>query len=206
MPSSAGRRVWRRNSMPELVKGGHRDLEKFYNLMEVDFDSEELLGKLRLHKALSDGSAELLIMKDTESGMELAYAVVFPKSVYGYVLLKYFGVLPWYRGNGVGIDAMRLLNRRYCEKQGIIAEITDFPDSDPDHQKKLKKFFSRFGYENIDVNYKISGTDAHIYVKPLKNKDEIQPVIHRIIRDFYSRVMSPAEYARKIDIEKAATK
>lgn len=192
--------------MPILVKEGHKALQKFYPIMEMDFDSEELIGKLPLHKALMNGNAELLIMQDEQTKMELAYAVVFPKSVYGYVLLKYFGVLPWYRDNGVGIEAMRLLNKRYADRQGIVAEITDFPDSDPDHQKKLKKFFSRFGYSELDIDYKISGTDAHLFVKPIKGTEDITPVVHRVIRDFYARVLTPAEMNRMIDISRAEKK
>ena len=192
--------------MPILVKEGHKALQKFYPIMEMDFDSEELIGKLTLHKALMNGSAELLIMQDEQTKMELAYAVVFPKSVYGFVLLKYFGVLPWYRDNGVGVEAMRLLNKRYADRQGILAEITDFEDSDPDHQKKLKKFFRRFGYEPLENGYKISGTDAHLLVKPIRCTEDVAPVAHRIIRDFYARVLTPAEINRMIDISRAEKK
>ena len=32
--------------MPILVKEGHKALQKFYPIMEMDFDSEELIGKL----------------------------------------------------------------------------------------------------------------------------------------------------------------
>ena len=58
-----------------LRKGGHRDLERYYGLMEIDFDSEELLGKLALHRAISRGDAELLIAYDEESSLEVAYAL-----------------------------------------------------------------------------------------------------------------------------------
>ena len=44
--------------MLTLRKGGHRDLERYYGLMEVDFDSEELLGKLAIHRAISRGDQE----------------------------------------------------------------------------------------------------------------------------------------------------
>ena len=189
--------------MPVFRQGGHRDLEKYYQLMQMDFDSEELIGKLALHKAMMNGDARLLILQDEESRLDLSYALVFCRSVYGYVLLKYFGVMPWYRGKGVGIETMRALNKEFSDRQGIIAEITDFPDQDPDHQKKLKKFFRRFGYEEQEISCRISGTDAHIFVKPIKNKEEIKPVIHRVICDIYSRILTPAAMSRMISIEKA---
>ena len=112
--------------MPELRKAGHKELKKYYPLMEMDFDSEELLNRLQMHKELMSGNLEMLILEDDQSHMDLAYMVVAPKSIYGYVLLKYFAVLPWYKESGVGIEAMRALHRKYADKQGIIAEITDF--------------------------------------------------------------------------------
>ena len=93
--------------MLTLRKGGHRDLERYYGLMEVDFDSEELIGKLAIHRAISRGDQELLIAYDDESGLEAAYALVCCRGLYGYVLLKYLGVFPWYRGKGLGVEVMR---------------------------------------------------------------------------------------------------
>ena len=84
--------------MLDMRKGGHAELEKYYSLMEIDFDSRELMGRLSLHRALMNGTAELLIVYEKESGLDLAYALTIVKNIYGYVLLKYMGVLPWYRG------------------------------------------------------------------------------------------------------------
>ena len=188
--------------MPILRKGGMQDLERYYPLMEADFDSEELFAKKVLRRGIRKGTLEFLIMQEEETGMDLAYAVTIPRGVYGYVLLKYFGVLPWLRGKGVGVDAMRLLNRTYAEKQGIAAEITDFPDEDPDRQKKLKKFFRRFGYEEIECDFTISEVDAHLFVKPIKGSANIGPVADRVLYDLYSRVLEPAEVRRMIRIRR----
>lgn len=184
-----------------LREGGHRDLEKFYSLMEIDFDSEELLTKLQVHKAMLKGQQELLIMHDEDSGMDIGYALVFVQNLYDYVLLKYMGIMPWLRGQGLGIEMMRLINRRYAASQGIIAELTEFPDEDADRLKKLRKFFSRFGYEEIACDYNISGTKANLYVKPLKGSGEIAPVAHRIIYDFYGRCMNAFAMHAMIDIK-----
>ena len=185
-----------------IRKGGHRDLEKYYTLMEMDFDSEELLTKLQIHRGMMNGSWELQIISDDETKMDLAYALVGSKNIYGYVLLKYFAVLPWYRGQGIGIQSMRLLNKLYADKQGIIAELTQFEDEDPNHLKKLIKFFSRFGYEEVESDYKISGTKANLYVKPIKGTADIKGVAHRIIPDFYSRCMNEYSMDNYIDIKR----
>ena len=186
--------------MLTIRKGGHKDIERYYSMMEVDFDSEELLSKLAIHRAVMKGEMELLILFDDESKMELGYALVGIRNLYGYVFLKYFGILPWYRGHGVGIEAMRLFHKRYAEAQGIIAEITDFPDADENRQKKLFKFFARFGYEEIPSDFRISGTTAHVMVKGIKGTAEIGKVYHRILLDFYQRYLSAPAMARMLDI------
>lgn len=186
--------------MLKLREAGHSDLEKFYTLMEIDFDSEELLSKLQIHRAMLRKEQELLVMYDDESGMDLAYALVFVKNLYGYVLLKYMAVMPWYRGRGFGVELMRQLNKRYANTQGILAELTEFPDEDEDRLKKLRKFFSRFGYEEVAVDYTISGTKANLYVKPICGTAEIAPVAHRIVRDFYARCLNAFALEKMIKI------
>lgn len=186
--------------MLNLRKCGHKDLERYYSLLEMDFAKEEIISKLILHRALLNGSAELLVVYDEESNLEVAYALVLTKNLYGYVLLKYMAVLPWYRGKGVGIAAMRLINKRYADRQGIIAELTSFEDEDGSMLKSLRKFFSRFGFVRIDSDYRIGGSPVELMVKPIKGTFEIEPVEHRIIRDFYTRVLNPFTMDKMIDI------
>ena len=186
--------------MLNIRKGGHRDLERWYSAMEIDFDQKELLPKLSLHTAISKGEVELLIVYDEESKLELAYALTVCRNVYGYVLLKYFGVLPWYRGKGVGLQAMRMLNKRYAETQGILAEISVFDPEDTETRRKLNKYFSRFGYEPLNCGYRLGGAEADLLIKPIKGAAEIAPVADRVIRDFYSRVIGPTKFARMVEI------
>ncbi len=186
--------------MLNIRKGGHAELEKYYPLMEMDFDSEELISKLSLHKAIMNGTAEFLIVYEQESNLDVAYALTLCKNLYGYVLLKYLGVLPWYRERGMGVETMRLLNRRYAGKQGLIAEITEYPDEDADRVRKLQKFFARFGYVEVPSDYRISGVAAHLMVKPIKGSAEIAPIAHRILPDFYTRCMSDRAVRKMIDI------
>lgn len=187
--------------MLDMRKGGHVELEKYYPLMEMDFDSEELMPRLSLHRAIMNGTAELLIVYEKESGLDVAYALAIVKNLYGYVLLKYMGVLPWYRGRGMGVETMRFINRRYADRQGLIAEITEFPDEDEDRVKKLRKFFARFGYVEIDSDCRIAGVKSNIMVKPLKCSGDISPIAHRILPDFYSRCLGPRAVRKMLDIK-----
>ena len=187
--------------MLALRKGGHRDLEHLYSAFAMDFDSRELLPKLAIHKAMLAGDQELLVFYDDESDITLGYALVMVRGVYGYVLLKYFGILQWFREQGVGVQAMRLLNKRYADRQGILAEITVFDDADGDYLRKLRKFFARFGYVDVESDYRLGGAKVDLMVKPIKGTPDIAPIAHRMIRDFYSRILRPAAFEKMIDMK-----
>ena len=188
--------------MLAIRKGGHRDLERYYNVFDLDFDKKELLPKLSLHRAISKGDVELLIVYDEESRIEVAYALTLCRGLYGYVLLKYFAVIPWYRGKGLGIQTMRLLNKYYADRQGILAELTVFDPEDTETLRKLRKFFSRFGYEPVQTDYRLAGAEVELLVKPIQGTAEIAPVAHRILRDLYSRVLSGEKLEKTVDIRR----
>ena len=188
--------------MLNLIKVGHRELERYYPLMETDFDSEELLSRLAIHKGMLGGSAELLVLRDTDSLMDAGYALMLTKNLYGYVDLKYMAVMPWFRGRGLGVQLMRELNKHYADTQGIIAELTEFDDPDPDRLRKLRKFFNRFGYEEIKSDYTIRGVKANLLVKPIQGRADIAPIAHRIMPDFYSRFLSANTLWGMMEIKK----
>lgn len=187
--------------MLTLQKAGHRDLERYYPLLETDFDSEELLGRLTIHRGMMNGSVDFLTFHEQESGMDAGYALVLTRSVYGYVDLKYFAVMPWFRGRGLGVQLMREINRRYADCQGIITELTEFDDPDPDRLRKLRKFLTRFGYEPIAADCRIAGVRDNLYVKPLKGGADLSPVIHRVLPDLYSRFLSPAVFHSMMEVK-----
>ena len=189
--------------MLKLIKAGHREMQRYYPLLETDFDSEELIGRLAMHKGISNGSIDFLVLRDEESGIDAGYAVVLTKNLYGYVDLKYFAVMPWFRGRGFGIQLMREINRRYADCQGIIAELTEFDDPDPDRLKKLRKFFARFGYEEIRSDCTIRGVKDNLLVKQIKGTADLTPVAHRVLPDFYTRFMTPTAFWRMMDIKAA---
>ena len=186
--------------MLALRKGGHRDLERLYSAFELDFDRRELLPKLAIHKAMTLGDQELLVFYDEESGITAGYALVMVRGVYGYVLLKYFGILQWFREQGLGIQAMRLINKRYADRQGILAELTVFDDEEGETLRKLRRFFTRFGYQDVDCAFRIGGAPVDLMVKPIRGTAEIAPIAHRMIADFYSCCLRPASLEKMVDI------
>ncbi|MBR0355804.1 MAG: hypothetical protein IJK35_10560 [Oscillospiraceae bacterium] len=180
---------------------GHRELERIWSLFDLDFDKKELLPKLGVHQAMLKGDMELLAVTEDESRIDLAYVLVGCRGLYGYVWLKYLDVIPFYREKGLGIETMRLINRRYADRQGIVAEITDFNDeAGGETLRAQRKFFARFGYEEIKSDLRIGGVEDHILVKPIRGTAEIAPIIHRVMLDFYSRVYPPAALARAVEI------
>ena len=180
--------------MLKLKEGSISDLHRFYSAMQVDFDKRELFSLSSIRKAVRNGSQEFLLFYDDETFLTEGYALCCTKNVYGYVLLKYFGILPWFQDHGVGVEAMRLLHKRYADRQGILAELTVFEDNDEgEYLRKLKRFFNRFGYREVPVSYKIGGADVILMTKPLRGTAEIAPVARRMILDFYSRCLRPAQ-------------
>ena len=97
------------------------ELGRWYSALETDFDERELLPLAAIRRAVNRGEQEFLMFEDEETGIPEGYALVCTRSVYGYVLLKYFGIFPWYRNQGVGVAAIRLLHKRYADRQGILA-------------------------------------------------------------------------------------
>lgn len=188
--------------MLKLRKCTLGELGSLYALFESDFDRKELLPRLGVYKAVLKGDMELLAAYDEETKVDLAYALAGCRGIYGYVWLKYLAVNPWYRGKGLGLETMRLLHRRYADSQGVVAEITDFSDPGDGGEtlRELRKFFARFGYVELDSGVRLGGVDDHVMVKPLRGTEELGPVIHRVLLDFYSRVLSPAQREKMIEL------
>ena len=184
-----------------LRECGHRELEHVYSLFELDFDKKELLPRLGVHKAMLRGDMELLAVTEEESRIDAAYLLVGCRGLYGYVWLKYLDVIPFYRGRGLGVEAMRLLHRRYADRQGIVTEITDFSgDEQGETLRRQRKFFARFGYEELASDLTLGGVKDHVLVKPIRGSAAISPILHRVMLDFYSRVLSPFALERMVEI------
>ncbi|MBR0161416.1 MAG: hypothetical protein IJQ02_09080 [Oscillospiraceae bacterium] len=185
--------------MLKLREGTGSDLARFYSALQMDFDERELFSPASIRKAMRSGAQEFLIFYDDQTSITEGYALCCTKSVYGYVLLKYFGILPWYRDHGVGVEAMRLLHKRYADRQGILAELTVFEDSeDGEYLRKLKRFFARFGYTEVPFSYRIGGAKGILTAKPLRGTAEIAPIARRLLLDFYSRCLRPAQLEKML--------
>ena len=170
------------------------EISRYFSAVKMDFDERELLPLAAIRKAVRRGDQEFLLFYDDETGLTEGYALCGIRNVYGYVLLKYLGIFSWYRGHGRGVEAMRLLNKRYAEKQGILAELTVFDDSENgDYLRKLRRFFARFGYVEIPCVCRLGGAAVTLTVKPLRGTAEIAPIARRILLDFYKRGLSPTK-------------
>ena len=95
------------------------------------------------------------------------------------------------------------MNKYYAERQGLVAELAVFDPEDKDTLRKLRKFFSRFGYEGLSCDYRLGGAPAELMVKQIKGSADLTPVIHRVIRDFYARVLNPARLEKMVEIRRA---
>ena len=180
--------------MLKMRDAARTEISRYYSALEMDFDERELISRQSILRAVARGNAAFHLFYDDESGIVLGYAFCLTKSVYGYVLLKYFDILPWYRERGVGVEAMRLLHKQYADRQGILAELTAFDDSDnSDYLRKLKRFFARFGYQEVPCEYRIGGADVLLTAKPIKGTAELEPIARRLLTDLYSRCLTGAQ-------------
>ena len=185
--------------MLKMRDGSRAELNRYYSSLEMDFDERELIPRQNLLRALSQGKAAFHMFYDDETNIELGYALCLTKSVYGYVLLKYFDILPWYRERGVGVEAMRLLHKHYADRQGILAELTVFDDGDSgDYLRKLKRFFARFGYVEVPCDYRIGGAEVYLTAKPIKGTAELRPIAPRLLADLYSRCLTAAQMQKML--------
>lgn len=177
------------------------ELSHAWALFAMEFDEKELLPRLSVRRALLRGDMELLAMVDEESRIDVGFALVGCRGVYGYVWLKYLAVLPWYREHGMGIEFMRLLHKRYAGKQGIVTELTDFGDDGDQTLRTLRKFFARFGYVELESGARLGGVADHVMVKPIRASELPEALIRRVLLDFYDRVTTPLSRQKMLSWE-----
>lgn len=177
------------------------ELAHAWALFATEFDEKELLPRLAVRRALLRGDMELLAMVDEESRIDMGFALVGCRGVYGYVWLKYLAVLPWYRERGLGVEFMRLLHKRYADRQGVVAELTDFGDDGDQTLRALRKFFARFGYVELACAARLGGVEDHVMVKPIRASEPPEALIRRILLDFYSRVTNSLTRQKMLSFE-----
>ena len=85
-----------------------------------------------------------------------------------------------------------------AEKQGILAELTVFDDEEGETLRKLRRFFTRFGYQDVDCALRIGGAPVDLMVKPIRGTAEIAPIAPRVLADLYSRCLRPAGIERML--------
>lgn len=179
-----------------IKKGGHKDLYRIYPMMEFDFPPAELVGQPYLHCAFLKGAADLLLLKD-ENGLETGYAVVYKKSLYGYVLLAYLSIYPIFRENGAGTRFLELIRERYAGAQGIFLEVTQ---GDPAAATRRYALYASMGYADVSCDYAVGGTDTTLMCLRLKGKADPAPAAPRIIRDLYTQIVPERYFDKNIRV------
>ncbi|MEG1790045.1 MAG: GNAT family N-acetyltransferase, partial [Oscillospiraceae bacterium] len=169
-----------------IKKGGHKDLHRIYPMLQADFMKFELLAEFWFQRALVNNAMELLLLKD-EAGVEAGYAIIYKKSLYGYVLLAYIGVYPTGRGNGVGRTFLRLINERYAARQGVILEVTGIRENEK--AARLRGFYGSEGYEEVPCHYLIGGQPGILMCLPRRGSANLANAASPIIRDIYSQIV-----------------
>ena len=150
--------------MLRLKRGSYKEMHQYYANMQQDFEKDELLPEIVFHKAIFQKQADLVLVQDDSIKVTIAYALVCPNSLYGYGLIWYFAVLPWYRGKGLGTEAIKLINRHYGKLRGLLLEVTEVPDTETANRRI--KFYNNLGYRVVKCGpFKLNGINTKIMVR-----------------------------------------
>ena len=188
--------------MLRLKKCSYKEMHNYYGMMEQDFNKTILPPEIVFHKALFQHQIELVVVMDDTIKVAIAYAIVCPKSLYGYAMLMYFAVMPWYRDKGLGTEAMRLIDRRYSRLQGILVEIPQGDSADA-----AADFFGRLGYKTVKCGpYTHSGVPTKIMARLPEGAPSPAPVMHRVIPELYTHIYSDTTVGKLINIQPAKKK
>lgn len=186
--------------MLKLKKAGCTEMHKYYAIMQEDFSKDELVPEIVFQKSLFQRSADLLLVVDDTIGVTIAYALVCPKSLYGYGLLWFFAVLPWYRGRGLGTEAMKLINQKYGRLRGMMLEITEVPDAATANRRI--RFYNNVGYRVVKTgDIKLNGIPMKLMVRQPASAPDPGPYIHRILPEIYSHMFSEPMVEKLLDIQ-----
>lgn len=185
-------------SVYHIERGGHADMKRIYPMMTFDFKDWERPTQLECQGALLRG-AELLLLKDAQNA-ECGYALMLKNRVTGYVLLGWLAVYPHMRGAGTGREFLQLIKERYEGLQGILLEVTEYPELEK--ARKLHAFYERNGYADVNCRYTLGGRETALMYQPLSGPADISPAIKTILRSTYAPLYNETTLRRLISVEK----
>lgn len=185
-----------------LSKAKNKDIRSYYGLLRYEFRKPELVPHLNIQSAVRRDEMELLLIHDDKLNVVVAYAFVSHKSMYGYPLINYFCVMPWYREGGFKENSLHLIIERYKDKQGLLIELPEYSGGEINYESSLE-FYKNFGFEEIPCKYYKNGVKTHILNCPLKSKKSAEGIIGRVIPEIYERSIGSAVLLRNIRIERA---
>ncbi len=180
-----------------IKRGGHRDLKRIYPMIEFDFEDWERPTELEFHGAFLKGGAEILLLKD-EDGLEAGYAVMLIHRPTAYVMLGWLSVYPTVRGGGIGGKFLTLIKEFYADKQGILLEITQYPELEK--ARRLHAFYSRNGWRDVACTYSICDVESGLMWLPINGAEDIHLAIQLIIREVYSGIYNDIKFRKFIKV------
>ena len=186
-------------SIYHLERGGHADMKRIYPMMEFDFHDWERPKHLECQRALLRG-AELLLLKNAQNA-ECGYALMLKNNMTGYALLGWLAVYPHVRGNGVGGEFLSLIRERYEGWQGLLLEVTEYPQLEKG--RKLHSFYGRNGYSDVNCHYTLSNRSTALMYMPIAGAQDISPAVRSIVRSVYECMYSESALWEIVGIDRA---
>jgi hypothetical protein len=186
--------------MLRLKKASFKDMHEIYTMMKQDFEEDEM--------AAGDRFPEGAVPEAGRSGAGggrhhqdhhrlRAGLPQFAVRLRPHLVFRGAALVP---GKGLGTEAMRLIDRHYGKLRGLMLEVTETPDKETANRRI--KFYEKNGYRVVKTGpIKLNGIPMRIMVRQSADKPDPGPVMHRILPEIYSHLVSDTTIEKIIDIK-----
>ncbi len=170
-------------------------IKYIYNTYMVnDFPEDELKPLAMMLKSLDEGIYECIGMED--EGMTVGYAYFLRTD--GDWLLDYFAVIPERRGQGIGSEFLKQLEKYTNGADTVVIETEnpEFAENEEERITRIRRhdFYLRNGYRDTGASALLFGVQ-YLLLEPA-GKCHSPEQICEIYKTFYRRVL-PADMFRK---------
>ena len=163
------------------LKEFKKEMNKEYKQL---FPSSERKSYSTFNKLVKKGVCEFLRIKNDDTTVGFFILV----NVNNYIQIDYFAIFERYQSSGYGSEAVKVLQKRYENCDGIFIEIEKVGMGENDVENILRKrrynFYKRLGFIELGFDFYLFNVTYSICSYNFKEKDNID-LASNIMFDFY---------------------